>query len=189
MSLIEQPHTRRFTREEYHAMADLGMFEDQRVELIEGEVVEMPAQRNEHAKAIRKTDYALRRVFQEGYTLSIQSPLRVNDRSEPEPDIAVLRGDPQEIDEHPTTALLVVEVSDTTLLFDRQKKPSLYAEAGVPEYWIVNLVDLRLEVRRTPRCDTNGIWGYADTRLFHVGDVVSPVSAAHASVSVADLLP
>lgn len=97
------------------------------------------------------TQDALRKAFGEGTHVRIQLPLALDPSSEPEPDVTVVRGSPRDYrDAHPSAALLVVEVADTTLSHDRDQKGSLYARAGVADYWIVNLVDQVLEVYRDP---------------------------------------
>ncbi len=138
---------RRWTRDEYERLGDLGVLgPEERVELIDGVVYQMPPQHSRHATGVRLTEIALSKAFGEGFDVRAQLPLALGDYSEPEPDMAVVIGDARDFtDAHPATALLVVEVSETTLAFDRETKSSLYAAAGIPEYWIVNLVDRRLE--------------------------------------------
>src|SRR5437660_7903493 len=109
---IAAPQDYRFTREQYYRMADLGFFRDRRVELIEGEIIQMPAQKNPHALAITVSDYALRAAFDGGFFLRIQLPFRVSDLSEPEPDLAVIVGDPRDYNDHPDRAALLVEIAD-----------------------------------------------------------------------------
>jgi len=111
--------------------------------------------------------------------------------SDAEPDISVVPGTPRDYTEHPTGALLVVEVSETTLAYDRGRKGSLYAAAGIQDYWIVNLVDRQLEVYRDPVPDPNESSGFRyNTRtVFLSGQSASPLAAPAASIAVADLLP
>jgi Uma2 family endonuclease len=187
MSLAE-PVTRRFTRDEYYVMVDAGLFDGQRVELIEGEIVAMAPQRDQHAAAVRLTEHALRAVFTHGFTVQTQLPLDLGS-SQPEPDVAVLRGTPRQIETHPTTALLIVEISDTTLRQDRLRKAPLYAAANVTDYWILNLVDRRLEVLRTPQRNPDGTWSYAETQAFPDTESVSPLAMPGVRVNVSDLLP
>jgi Uma2 family endonuclease len=186
-----QPRTRRFTREEYHQMADMGFFQNQRVELIGGEIVEMAAQKDQHAFSVRLTAHALRPIFEPADTVMQQAPLRLPDDSEPEPDVAVAQGGVRQVAKHPSTALLIVEVSDTTLLYDRGDKASLYARAGITDYWIVNLVDRQVEVLRNPTPDptTKFGWRYATITPHLAGESLTPLAAPSATVAVADLLP
>lgn len=187
---ITEPQVRRFTRDEYYAMADLGMFEGQRVELIEGEIINMAPQKSQHFVALDKTQEILRNVFPSpGHWVRAQGPITLADGSEPEPDISVVLGKRSDYPDHPTSAVLLVEVSETTLSFDRTRKVHLYAQAGIPEYWILNLIDRQLEVGRNPRQDSANSWSYADTRVFTSRETVSPLAAPQASIPVADLLP
>jgi Uma2 family endonuclease len=113
-----------------------------------------------------------------------------NDASDPEPDLAVVAGVAKEFRSHPTTAMLVVEVSDTTLRLDR-KKAAAYAAMQVNEYWIENLTDRQLEVHREPVPDSSEVygWRYAQTFTLRDGDSIQPLSAPQATVAVSDLFP
>jgi Uma2 family endonuclease len=172
-------------------MADLGWFNGQRVELIDREVVQRPRQKNWHVVAIQLTHDALQAAFGPEYWVRNQGPLHLGDESAPAPDLAVIHGRPREFSGHPTTALPVVEVSDTTLAYDRGHKASLYAREGIADYWIVNLVERRLEVLRRPVADAERPLGFAfvEVTSYSPGDVVSPLAAPQARVRVADLLP
>src|SRR3954468_9558284 len=135
MSLAE-PTTRKWNRDEYYQMADLGLFQDQRVELIEGEIVEMAPQKDNHAGSVSLVHRALSHAFGDGFWVRMQMPLTLNDQSEPEPDVSVVPGGERDYMRgagHPRGALLVVEVSDTTLSYDRERKASLYAAAGIED--------------------------------------------------------
>lgn len=170
-------------------MAELGWFQGQHVELIEGRVIEMPPQTELHYGTICLVSEVLRSVFGEGFFVRPQGPMSVGKSSDPEPDVAVVRGSASDFVDHPTTAILAVEVSLTTLPYDR-RKAGLYAKAGVPEYWIVNLTKRQLEVRREPLADDTQPFGftYRTTTIFNVGETVTSL-AATASIAVSDLLP
>jgi len=151
----------------------------ERAELIDGEVLAMPPQGSLHATAVRLAEEALRAAFGAGYDIRVQMPLALDPSSEPEPDVAVVRGSPRDYrDAHPTSALLVVEVADTTLGYDRDQKGSLYARAGVAEYWIVNLLDRRVEVCRdpTPESQARYGWTYRNVRSYATGDQIAPLA-------------
>lgn len=167
-------------------MVDVGILgPSDRVELVEGEIVEMSPEKSRHAAAVDLALEALRRAFSAGVTVRVQHPLALSDESEPEPDLAVVVGTPRDyLGGHPATALLVVEVSDTSLEYDRRRKALVYAGAGIGEYWIVNLVDLRLEVHRQP-----SLSGYREHLVLGRNNTVSPLAAPGALVQVADLLP
>jgi Uma2 family endonuclease len=135
---------------------------------------------------------ALRRVFGRGWTVRVQLPLALGPASEPEPDVAVVRGTPRDfLDEHPSRPALVVEVAGESLGFDRTTKARLYARHRVRDYWIVNLRAGALEVRRRPfhRPGSPSRWGYRDVAVFRPGDLVRPLAAPRARVPVADLIP
>jgi Uma2 family endonuclease len=187
------PRTRRWTREEYYSMADAGLIpSDAHVELIEGEIITMSPRRSAHMTAVTLTGDLLRDVFGQAYTIRIQGPLSISRYSEPEPDVAVAAGSARDYAEHhPATALLIVEVSDTTLDYDRTTKASLYARADIQEYWVLNLIDRQLEVHRHPEpMDAQAFgYGYGDIRVFDASEAVAPMAAPERPVKVADLLP
>lgn len=178
--------TRRWTRNEYYRMAETGILRpDDRVELIDGAVLTKAPQASAHATAVLLAAGALRGVFGQGFDARPQLPLALDDASEPEPDLTVVPGAPRDYREsHPSTALLVVEVAETSLAFDRGVKKALYARAGIPEYWIVDLAARAVEVYRSPR----GV-DYRDHRTLDERDSIAPLAPAGAGVAVADLLP
>jgi Uma2 family endonuclease len=175
---------RRWTREEYDRMIAAGMFAPgERVELVDGEILQMTPQGSVHATAIRLTEDALRAAFGPGFDVRPQLPLALSPDSEPEPDLAVVSGNPLSyLNAHPATALLIVEVSDTTLEHDRRRKGSLYARAGIQDYWIVNLIDRCVEVYREP--DQRA---YRSCLRFFAGDTVAPLAISAAIIPVADI--
>jgi Uma2 family endonuclease len=189
------PRPRRpFTAAEFWKMYELGFFASQRVELIGGEIVAMAAQSNLHAIGIDLTRYALEAAFGTGFWVRTQNSLDLSPLSVPDPDIAVVIGSPllfRGQRANPTSALLIVEVSETTLWEDRGRKASLYAAAGIPDYWILNIADSVLEIRRDPRADATQDFGfgYATLTTLTAADFASPLAAPSARVAVADLLP
>ncbi len=190
MTMLDAP-TFRFSRSLYDQMVERGLLEDQHVELIEGEILQMSPIYRPHVTACALVAELLRKVFESQGHVLVQSPLGVGD-SEPQPDIAVVPGSPRDYENHPDSALLVVEISDTSLRFDRKTKASLYASAGIPEYWILNLRDRQLEVFREPKRDRSERFGYryAKTLIVKRRESVVPVSAPKAMpLKVADMLP
>ncbi|CAI4031450.1 Uma2 domain-containing protein [Nitrospira tepida] len=183
--------TKRWTRQEYDRMAEAGIFSpDDRVQLIDGEIVTMTPQNSPHAAAIGKTQRVLDRIFGPNVWVRVQMPLIVDPDSEPEPDLAVVPGAPDDYrNQHPRSALLLVEVSDTTLPLDRDQKRAIYARAGVPEYWIVNLAERCLEVYRDPMSSADQPARYHASQRLTATDKITPLARPDASVSVADLLP
>lgn len=131
----------RYTADSYFALVAEGLLDpDEKVELLDGIVVAMPPQEPPHASGVRRVDRALRRAFGPDVLVSSQLPLIAGASSVPEPDFAILPGRLEDYDKrHPTKALLVVEVADSSLAQDRLTKARIYARAGVPDYWIVNL--------------------------------------------------
>jgi Uma2 family endonuclease len=181
---------RRWTRDEYYKMAELGFFYGKRVELIEGEIIEMSPMNKPHATAVRVVLDALRKIFVEGYVIDSQLPMSFSKRSEPEPDVAVIKGGIRDFEKsHPKTAELIVEVSDSTLRFDRTKKAALYAQNKIQDYWILNLKNRCLEVYRQAKKDKKLGYIYTESRIFTETDKVSPLAAPDAKIKVADLLP
>jgi Uma2 family endonuclease len=177
---------RRWTREEFHRLDEEGFFApDQRVELINGIVHEMPSQDSWHSSTIQAAQEELRRVFKDGFDLRNQMPLALDLWSEPAPDLAVVTGHWRDyLSAHPETAVLVVEVSGSSARLDREEKRLLYAAAGIPEYWILYVKTKQLEVLREPREGD-----YLSRVILKPGDTVAPLAAPGASIRVADLLP
>lgn len=188
---IANPKLYQWTKDEYYKMAEIGLFDEKRTELIEGQVIEMSAMLSGHAAAVMLVAAALEEVLPGGFSLRIQVPLSLGPRSEPEPDVALVSGAIRDyIKAHPTHAALIVEISDSSLEYDRTVKASLYARAGIADYWIVNLNQGQLEVRRTPIPDASQRfgYGYAQTLILLPNQSVTPL-AAEDGVNVADLLP
>jgi Uma2 family endonuclease len=145
----------RFTVDEYHRMGEAGVFaEDARVELINGEIVEMTPIGSRHAALVRRLDRWLQRWIGEELLVSAQQPIRIESDGEPVPDIAVLRSREDDyVGAHPTGAdtLVVIEVADTSAMYDRNVKRRLYADGGVPEYWVIDLPRQSVAVFQSPR--------------------------------------
>ncbi len=184
---------RRWTRVEYEELVEKGVFEPgERVELIDGLLLVSEPQSSSHYTAVRLVEVALTRALGPVWEVRAQGPIALDDASEPEPDVAVVRGGPRDYaDAHPADPVLVVEVALSSLDFDRERKASLYARAGRPEYWIVNLVDRVLEVRREPAPSSSAPYGW-DYRVVEVlgpEQRVRPLAAPAAGIAVADLLP
>jgi Uma2 family endonuclease len=184
---------RRWSGDEYERLAAVGVLgPEERVELIDGVVFEMSPQNGPHASEIVRIGRVLTRAFGRPYHLRPQLPLKFAGEAEPEPDLAVVVGSEDDYEEeHPAIASLVVEVSDRTLAYDRGLKASIYARAGVPDYWIADLVNHRLEVRRDPVAMPGAPLGcgYASVRVLLPKDIVVPLELPGVSIRVARLLP
>lgn len=149
-----------WTVEEFERLFEAGFFApDAKYELIEGEVWEKMTQKTSHAVAVTLAQYLLADVFGVAFVVRVQLPLVFGQSSKPEPDVAIVSGSPRDyLENHPTTAVLIVEISDTTLIPDQQTKAALYARAGVGEYWIVNLPE-RTRSAPPERADERGAAG------------------------------
>ena len=184
---------RLWTRAEYARMAEHGFFgPDERLELIEGEITVKVTQNTPHATAILLTLRALYTLFATGFQVRVQLPFIAGDGSLIEPDFAIVAGNDRDaLQSHPNTAALVVEISDTTLAYDRALKAGLYARANVLEYWIVNLADRTLEVHRQPAPMSERPLGhyYRSVIQYTAEESVAPLAAPGHAIAVADLLP
>ena len=183
------PRPFRFTGEQYAKLGEAGYFRGQRVELIGGRVLVMSPMNDPHAHGIVLVLHAVQAAFGPNYTFRPQLPMRLSAGDEPEPDLAVVAGPPRANPTHPTTALLVIEVSDTTIDYDTTTKAELYAAAGIPDYWVLDLVSRRLLVFRDPAPVTAGGAAYRTHRTYGPVDTVAPLAAPAAAIPVADLLP
>jgi len=187
------PRTRRWTRAEYDRLIGQGVFRpDERLELLAGHMVVREPHGDPHTFAVELANEALRAAFGPEWRVRVQLPIALDEESEPEPDISVAPGRLRDSSEaKPSRLALVVEVADSSLTLDREHKGSLYARARLPEYWIVNLADLVLEVYREPTPDAGALYGWAyRVRLtLRPDEHVTPLAAPAARIPVADLLP
>src|SRR5215510_578235 len=183
---------RRWTRAEYDRLVGLGAVEGDPIELIAGQLVVAEPHSAYHASIIRTVDYALRAVLPPGWIVSVQLPISLDEESEPEPDLAVVPGRPTDYrEEHPGASELIIEVADSSVAFDRLHKGSLYARAGIRDYWIVNLAERVLEVYRHPGPDPSAPygWRYLSVETLTPPVSVTPLAFGLARLAVADLLP
>lgn len=173
----------RFTVAEYERMGEVGIFhEDDRVELIAGEIIKMSPIGDPHVKAMNRLNHRIVRSVGDDFTVSIQNPVRLSHDSEPQPDLTVLRGSDRGL---PSAAdvILVIEVSDTTLRYDRRVKLPLYAAAGIPEAWIVDVAGQRIERYSEP-----GANGYAQVVRFGLGETITSTVLPTIAIAVSDIL-
>ncbi len=185
--LAAQAEPRRFTVNEYERMGEAGILrEDDRLELIGGEIVRMAAMGARHAACVRRLTRLLVRALGEAASVSIQLPVAIPDYDEPEPDIAVLHPREDEYEHrHPTPAdvLLLVEVADTSLAYDRAVKLPLYARAGIPEAWLVDLPGEVVERHTEPSRD-----GYRQVTRFERGETLESTVLPSLVLAVSDVL-
>lgn len=184
---------RRWRRVEYERLVDLGVFEGDPVELLGGQLMVAEPKGSPHATAVGMAFDALRyAILPAGWIIRVQDPLALDDESAPEPDIAVVEGVRADYyHAHPARPALIIEVAESSLAFDRVEKGSLYARAGVVDYWIVNLVDRVLEVYRQPGADVAAPygWRYVAVERFTPPSSVVPLGVPAAPIPVATLLP
>jgi Uma2 family endonuclease len=180
------PARHRFTVDDFHRMGKAGMFLGQRVELIEGEILDMSPIGRRHNATVDFLNRAFVRMLDDKVIVRTQGSVRLSDISEPQPDLVLLRPRADFYsgrDAAPCDVLLVVEVSDTTLLYDRNRKAALYARAGIPECWIIHLSGRRVLVFRQP-----GPRGYRERFEVASGGVISPITFPGLLLSVDEIL-
>ncbi|MBA4067756.1 MAG: Uma2 family endonuclease [Isosphaera sp.] len=185
------PRPWKWTREDYYKLGELGFFDGKRVELIRGEIVEMSPINEPHAAGVGLVDDALRPVFAVGYHTRVQQPFWVPGGqfgTDPQPDVAVVPGGRRGRTAPPTAATVIVEVADATLFYDTTTKAQLYAEAGVTDYWVLDLANRQLLVFRDPAPVPGGA-SYRTGTAHGPADAVAPLAAPNATARVADLLP
>lgn len=178
---------KRFTTQEYEQIAAAGVFaEDDRVELLEGEIVEMSPIGPSHSACIDRLNRLLQRQVKDAAIVRVQSPVRLGQHSEPQPDVSLLQprddfyagGHPE-----PEDVLLLIEVADSSLSYDRDLKLPLYARAGIGEVWLVGLLPQTVEVFRAP-----GESGYGERREARRGESLAALNVGGVVLSVADIL-
>jgi Uma2 family endonuclease len=183
LSMLGPERVRPLRRDEYDRLVALGCFEDERIELLGGALVEMSPQGAPHAYVVSRLAKLVTRTIGDRAEVRSQLPLGATADSEPEPDLALVPNDDYSR-EHPTRAFLVVEVADSSLRKDRRIKAALYAQVGIPEYWIVNLDARAVEVYRQPAGGA-----YASVTTHGAGEVLRPQAFDDIEVPVDAILP
>lgn len=182
-----EPHTEfLWSRADYEELVRQGVFgPEDNIELLNGKLITMAPQNSPHRTALNLVRVYLDGVFSSASHVAVQCPLALDDRSLPEPDVAVIPGNIRDYtDHHPSRALLIVEIADSSLEYDRGLKLKSYARAGIPEYWIVNLPDEQVEVYRSPAGER-----YRDGIIARKGEHIRPAECPGHSIDVAELLP
>jgi len=184
---MAEPLRKLFTVSEYHTMVDAGILrEDERVELIEGEIWEMPPIGSPHAGGVNRLTALFTSRLGSRAVVAVQNPAFLSDFSEPQPDLLILRfRDDFYAREHPRPEdiLLLIEVADSSLDFDRRIKSNLYARHGIPEVWLQDLKNGALLVHRDPSPQ-----GYRDVKILHRGERLSPLAFPDLVIEVDALL-
>jgi len=184
---------KRFTIDEYHRLAELGFLtENDRVELIRGEIIQMAAKGTRHTTCCSNLIEELALLLAGRAKLRCQDPIVLPSNSEPEPDFTILRKRADNyLSSHPTPPdiLLVIEIADSTLKYDQEIKVPLYAEAGISDYWIFNLVDNHLEAYSEPYQELQGNFGYSLRRIFLPNKVVALPYFSDLSLDLSKVFP
>jgi Uma2 family endonuclease len=181
VSMVEMEEVRRLTRKEYDLMVERGILdEDEKIELLRGQIVPMSAIGSRHTKLVIWLNARLIRSLDPSYEVRPGCPFAADDYSEPEPDLAVRGADVRQ--DHPDTLLLVIEVSDSSLRKDRGIKQAIYAAAGVPEYWIFDVQHDVVEVYTRPRGET-----YEQLQTLRAGDILRPTQIPGLAITLDEL--
>jgi Uma2 family endonuclease len=184
---------KRFTLAEYHRLAELGFFgEDDRVELIKGEICQMAAKGTPHSVCTTRLFRELVTLIQQRATVRGQEPILIPNHSEPEPDLVIARNrDDDYLIAHPSPSdiLLLIEIADSTLNFDQTVKLPLYAEAGISDYWIFNLGENIMEAYSEPYQDSQGKFGYRRKVIYLSNESVNLPCFADLSVDLSKIFP
>jgi Uma2 family endonuclease len=179
---------RLWTVEEYHRMAEAGIFgADERVELLEGKIIWMIAKGTAHRSAVSRTDRLLQNRLKNVALICVQDPVKLNERSEPEPDIAVVKVEPLDYaDHHPTPSevYLIIEVADSSLKLDCETKAQAYSQAGIQDYWVLDVVNRQLHVFREPTPE-----GYQVEVILAEDGTITPLEFADLQIVVLEMLP
>lgn len=185
---IPMPH--RWTVEDYLRADGMGLFANQRVELIQGEIIDMPAQNVPHMWTISRLNRQLLQIFPEPFWLKIQGTQVLDDLSAPEPDFVVMSGPPSPPASEPPVPLMIIEVSESSLQYDRVRKASLYAMNGIADYWVADVAAKQVEVFRDPVRDASQPygWGYRQVAIFTLQDRIAPLANPQMSVDVSAFL-
>jgi Uma2 family endonuclease len=185
------PRPKRWSRRDYYRLAELGLIPEKRVELIDGDIYEVSPHSFDHFWAIDNLFEMLKDIFPDSYWVRQQGPCIHGEFSEPEPDVTVAKGNKRTYKDHPTVAVLAVEVAKSSLSFDRGKKASLYAAMGVSDYWVLDLNNRQLWVHRLPVADETMPFGhrYSQVEAIPADGHVAPLEKPEARIAVADMLP
>jgi Uma2 family endonuclease len=184
------PRPKRWTVAEFHRLRGQAWLESRRMILVDGEILEMPSPNPPHDASLGLADEVLRRVFGRGFWIRGQMALVLGQTTDPVPDLAVVAGSPRDYADHPRSALLVVEVAESSLNYDLREKANLYAAGGIQEYWVIDVVHRQLIALRDPNVDAAQAFGASyRTRTAHDPTAAVRPLAASADVLVADLLP
>jgi Uma2 family endonuclease len=184
---MQTPALHRFSAEDYHRLAELGILSpDSRVELIEGAIHDMSPIGPLHSGVVIRLSRFFNLQAKNRWTVSTQNPVGLDNYSEPQPDLVLLKPAPEDYTQHhaaPDDVFLLIEVADSSLDFDRGKKLQVYARAGIAEVWIINLPESVIEVYREPH-----FTGYEKKTVLRAGDKAAPAAFPRDALDIAELL-
>lgn len=186
VDLEAQRPRHRFTVTEYYQLGEFSILNpDARVELIEGDIIEMPPIGPPHASIVSHLSKVLVQAVANTAEVRIQSPIHLSDRDEPQPDLCLVQPADSYYQRHPEPAdvLLAIEVADSSVTYDRVEKGRLYSRSSIPEYWLVDIPAARIEIYRSP-----GPEGYSNKQELTRGDTVAPLAIPDLLLDVADIL-
>jgi Uma2 family endonuclease len=179
--------THRFTTKEYYRMAETGLLRpDARVELLDGQIIDMSPIGPLHSGLVNRLTHLFARLPKGRYLVAVQNPVHLDEHSEPQPDLMLLKpkaGDYTDAHPKPADVLLLIEISDTSLHYDREEKLPAYGRAGISEVWIVNALERNIEIYRDPH-----LTGYGSATVLRAGDKASPLAFPDLAVDVAELM-
>ena len=185
---LEPSQLKRWTVQDYHRMGELGLFDtDEHTELLAGQITLTAPKGTPHVTALHLLVHTLRVRLEERALVRTQDPIQLDDFSEPEPDLAVVQGtilDYAEQHPRPDQVYLVVEVADSTLRQDCEVKAKLYAQAGIADYWVLDLKHRQIHLFRAPTAT-----GYTQHLILTEPNQISPLAFSDVSLSLSDILP
>lgn len=189
---IDDPRVLKWTQDDFYAMDEANLFElkDRRVELIDGQVLEFGKQEPLYCAMRTHGRGVLNDAFGDDWYVQEFSPLDVGEYFLPLPDLAIIRGKIRDRKTHPTSTDLIVEVAVSSVKYDRTEKASVYARAGIQDYWIINVTRRRIEVFRQPIADASAPFGfgYAERQTFEESEIVRPLAKPSAAIAVKEFL-
>ena len=179
---------RKWTVKEYHKLGEMRFFyPEERVELLSGNIITISAKGTANTSATRRTANVLRDILENQVDVYYKSPIALDDNSEPEPDIALVRIDPFDYATHhptPSEVYLIIEVADSSLTFDREIKAKAYARSGIADYWVLNVNNRQLHVFREPAVD-----GYQSELILGENGSISPLQFPTVNIAIQAMLP
>ena len=179
---------RKWTVKEYHKLGEMRFFHpEERVELLSGNIITISAKGTANTSATRRTANVLRDILENQVDVYYKSPIALDDNSEPEPDIALVRIDPFDYATHhptPSEVYLIIEVADSSLTFDREIKAKAYARSGIADYWVLNVNNRQLHVFREPAVD-----GYQSELILGENGSISPLQFPTVNIAIQAMLP